>query len=265
MSPLILLSNDDGVEAPGIEAARTALADLGEVWVVAPHENRSGTAQSISLHQPLRIRSVAPQIRAVTGTPADCVYVAFHRLLPRRPDLVVCGINHGPNLSFDVHYSGTAGGAREGTMQGVPSIAVSLVDPSEGYAAAAAFTRRLAADVLEKGLPSDVTLNVNVPGGHPTEMQWTFQGHRLFHHSVETRRDPRGDEYCWIGGSPAVPRDLPGSDCDAVQRGVVSVCPLHVFSTHEGAFERLQSRTVEGVECLPNSIPAEAFRLEVEE
>jgi 5'-nucleotidase len=232
---LILLTNDDGLFAPGLDALADALADLGTVRVAAPDRNQSGVAHQISLHAPLRSHEVRPGWFMVQGTPADCVYLALHELLPERPRVVVSGINAGPNLSYDVHYSGTVGGAMEGTLMGIPSVAISATQPARGYAPAAGFARALVARVLEDGLPPDTLLNVNVPPGAADRYQMTRLGHRLFRHHVERRDDPRGTPYYWIGGVPRPPEDRPGSDCNAVGEGVVSVTPLSVDITHEGA------------------------------
>src|SRR5215510_118340 len=148
-SPLILLTNDDGVHAPGIKALAARLSSQGTVYVVAPDREVSACGQSLTLKHPLRAEKIEERVYSVDGTPADCVNLALVKLLPRRPDLVVSGINRGANLGEDVFYSGTVGGAREGTFFGVPSIAVSLTAKHEtDFEAAAAFTARLAALVL---------------------------------------------------------------------------------------------------------------------
>ncbi len=225
--PLVLLTNDDGIEAKGLAALAEALEGIGELAVFAPDRDRSGVSQMITLHRPLRCHEVRPRWWSVDGTPVDCVYLALHGVLPRRPTLLVSGINAGPNLSFDVLYSGTVAAAREGVLHDVPSIAVSLVDGKSGrFEVAASFARMLVQEVLKSGLARGTLLNVNAPGGDPKAYQMTFLGHRLFHHGVEQRFDPRGGVYYWIGGVPAPARDLPGSDCNAVLDGNISVTPL---------------------------------------
>src|SRR5438552_13033917 len=159
--PLILITNDDGVHAPGIKALGAALGQRGEVHVVAPDREVSACSQSLTLKHPLRAEKVEERVHAVDGTPADCVNLALVKLLPRRPELVVSGINRGANLGEDIFYSGTVGGAREGTFFGVPSIAMSLAtrtDPDFSYAST--FAARIAAIVLDKGLPERTLLNV---------------------------------------------------------------------------------------------------------
>src|SRR5262245_42302466 len=164
-NPLILVTNDDGVMAPGIRALASALGSEGEVFVVAPDREVSACAQSLTLKHPLRAEKIEERIYSVDGTPADCVNLAIVKLLPRRPELVVSGINRGPNLGEDVFYSGTVGGAREGSFFGVPAFAISLMarGGDADYGAAASFASRLAAMVLDKGLPERTILNVNVP------------------------------------------------------------------------------------------------------
>ncbi|MEQ8272991.1 MAG: 5'/3'-nucleotidase SurE [Deltaproteobacteria bacterium] len=233
---LILVTNDDGIHAPGIAYLADALSPLGRVVTIAPDRNQSGVSHMISLHRILRCHEHSEDRWSVEGSPADCVYLGVHELLDRAPDLVVSGVNSGPNLSFDVHYSGTVGAAIEGTLLGVPSIAVSLTDVARGsFTIAARFAATLAAKVLNEGLPNNTTLNVNVPGGEPTGYQMTFLGHRLFRHSVARREDPRGAPYFWIGGVPADPHDFPGSDCNAIADGLVSVTPLSVDQTNPRA------------------------------
>lgn len=254
--PLVLVTNDDGVHEPGIAALAEAISAIAEVVVIAPDRNCSGMSHRISLLQPLRGIEVRPGWWQVDGSPADCVYLGVHELLPRRPDLVISGINAGPNMSFDVHYSGTVGAAMEGTLLGIPSIAVSLTHPRNGsYALAAEFTRKLAQRVLHEGIPTNITLNVNVPGGTPDKYQMTFLGHRLFRHSVHRRDDPRGTPYFWIGGEPDVHRDIPGSDCNAVADGFISVTPISVDMTHVNALTKhladISLPDVERVEGVP--------------
>jgi 5'-nucleotidase len=261
--PLILVTNDDGVHEPGIKALAEALAPLGEVVVIGPDRNCSGVSHKISLLHPLRGIQLRDGWWQVDGSPADCVYLGVHQLLPRRPALVVSGINAGPNLSFDVHYSGTVGAAFEGTLLGVPSIAVSLTDPRGGsYALAAEFTAKVARWVLQGGLPTNTTLNINVPGGSPKRYQLTFLGHRLFRHSVDRRDDPRGAPYYWIGGVPSDPEDIPGSDCNAVAAGVISVTPLTVDMTHVRALTRhLADLQLPGAERVGTTQPPEELEL----
>jgi 5'-nucleotidase len=231
--PLILVTNDDGVHAPGIQALAAALRPLGEVHVVAPDREVSACAQSLTLKHPLRAERIEPNVHSVDGTPADCVNLAIVKLLPRRPDLVVAGINRGANLGDDVFYSGTVGGAREGTFFGVPSLAFSLAARSEmDFAPAAAFAHTLAVRVLEKGLPERTLLNVNVPPGPLVGVAITVQGRREHEQSILEGLDPRSRTYYWIeeGRDRWVSDDM--SDIFAVRKGLVSVTPLQSDTTH---------------------------------
>jgi 5'-nucleotidase len=257
---LILITNDDGVHSPGIVALADAMKPLGEVVVVAPDRNRSGVAHMISLLDPIRVREIRPGWFSTDGTPTDCVYLAIVELFKERIRLVVSGVNAGPNLSHDVHYSGTVSAAVEGTLFEIPSIAISLVDARHGdFSIAARFGASVAKRVLEKGgLPIGTTLNINVPGGAPTRHQMTYLGHRSYRHSVHKRIDPRGAPYYWIGGMPDQPRDMPGSDCNAVADGIISVTPLTIDATHARAlgtdWRTLDVSGFEEVPSLPGTI-----------
>jgi 5'-nucleotidase len=231
--PLALLSNDDGVHAPNLIALRDALAELADVVVCAPEVNQSATSHSLSLHRILRLRRAGEGVFGVDGTPADCVYVALHagtRVLPRRPDLVVSGMNHGMNLGIDAFYSGTVAAAREAALRGIPSMAVSA-DAGADRAAAAALGARLAIAMFQAFARAPATpaplLNVNIPRGREWPVRATCLGARLYSEDVEFRRDPRGKEYLWIGGAGEVRHDLvPGSDTEAYDDGAVGVTPL---------------------------------------
>jgi 5'-nucleotidase len=231
--PLILITNDDGVHAPGIRALAASLAGLGEVHVVAPDREVSACGQSLTLKHPLRAEQIEKNIWAVDGTPADCVNLALVKLLPRRPELVVSGINRGANLGEDIFYSGTVGGAREGTFFGLPSIAMSLATRTDAdFTQAAAFAAKLAAIVLVKGLPERTLLNVNVPPGIPLGAAITVQGRREHEGTILEGIDPRRRTYYWIeeGSDQWVSDDM--SDIHAVRQQLISVSPLHTDTTH---------------------------------
>jgi 5'-nucleotidase len=226
--PLVLLANDDGYRARGIERMRAALESFADVIVCAPEVEQSATSHSLSLHRPLRLFQHAPGIFSVDGTPADCVYVALHageRVLPRRPDLVVSGLNHGVNLGDDVFYSGTVAAAREGALKGLRALAVSASQDADADAAAevAATIARIVLGLPERA----VLLNVNFPRGKSWPVRATRLGTRVYANGVEFRRDPRGREYLWLGGPGGVEhREVPGSDTEAYDQGVVGVTPL---------------------------------------
>jgi 5'-nucleotidase len=252
----ILVSNDDGIEAPGLRALAEALLDLGEVVVCAPDREQSATSRSISLHRPLRIEQVPPwgpdgQIErwAVDGTPTDAVYIGLnHVLKDRRPEVVASGVNRGPNLANDVHYSGTVAAAMEGCVGGVPSFAISLIRGRD-YSHAARFAAALTRQIGIHGLPQGTLLNVNVPGGEPQGAQITRIGKRSYFASVVEKLDPRGRAYYWIGGDEQAHENVAGSDCDAVfDRGLISVTPLHLDLTAHALVEELKTWELPGLE-----------------
>ena len=230
--PLVLLSNDDGHFSAGLRALRAALMKKARVIVCAPEANQSATSHSLSLHRILRLRRVEEDIFAVDGTPADCVYVALHsngRVLPRRPDLVVSGMNHGMNLGVDVFYSGTVAAAREGAIRGLPAIAVSA-DGKADRPAAAQLGADLALAMLERfrasGRKKGALLNVNIPPGKGWKVRATKIGARVYNEDVDFRKDPRGYEYLWIGGAGFRHDQVEGSDTEAFDEGVASITPL---------------------------------------
>ena len=233
-SPLILLTNDDGVHAPGIKALAARLSNAGTVYVVAPDREVSACGQSLTLKHPLRAEKIEERVYSVDGTPADCVNLALVKLLPRRPDLVVSGINRGANLGEDVFYSGTVGGAREGTFFGLPSLAISLAvrGPDGDFSAAAEFSEILATMVLDKGLPERTLLNVNVPAGTPRGAVITVQGRREHQGTILEGLDPRRRTYYWIeeGKDRWLKDEM--SDIHAVRRGLISITPLQSDTTH---------------------------------
>lgn len=240
--PLLLVTNDDGVESPGIRSLVDAVRPLGEVFVVAPSREASASSQSLSLSRPLQARELERSVHAVEGTPADCVGLAVNRLLPRRPSLVLSGINRGANLAEDIFYSGTVGAAREATFLGLPSLALSLAvrggDRSD-FGPAARFAARLAALVLREGLPKGTLLNVNVPVGEPEVVAFTVQGRRQTWGAAE----PAPGEREWrIEKAPA--RDEL-SDVSAVLNGFISVTPLQADTTHHGALAAFHDWTAE--------------------
>ncbi len=242
MQPLILATNDDGVHAPGIRALVAALQPLGEVHVVAPDREVSACSQSLTLKHPLRAERLEPRVHAVDGTPADCVNLAIVKLLPRRPDLVVAGINRGANLGEDIFYSGTVGGAREGTFFGVPAIAFSLAARAETeFGPAAELAARLSARVLEHGLPLRTLLNVNVPPGQPGGVAVTVQGRREHEGTILEGLDPRRRTYYWIeeGRDRWVSDEM--SDIFAIRKGLVSITPLQTDTTHHAVLAALRA------------------------
>jgi 5'-nucleotidase len=240
---LILVSNDDGIFSEGLDALASALGDLGEVYIVAPDRERSAAGHSMTLHRPLRVTEVGPRRYAVDGTPTDCVNLAVNGVLPRRPGLVMAGINKGPNLGEDMTYSGTVSVAMEGTLLGIPSMAFSLMGRAGfDFRVAAAFARVLAGHVLGVGLPADTILNVNVPEGEPGQVQsftLTRQGRRRYGNAVVEKVDPRDRKYYWIGSDDLGFVDEVGTDFAAVTRGLISITPIHMDLTNYQSLDRL--------------------------
>ena len=228
--PLILLANDDGQARRGIRTMREVLSKDADVVIVAPEVEQSAASHALSLHRPLRLRRVEDGVFAVDGTPADCVYAALHhpRVLPRKPDLVVSGLNHGLNLGQDVFYSGTVAAAREGALRGIPAIAASAAREVDRLAACQ-LVARLAARLLERWSslsPRTPLLNVNFPPKWTGEVSVTRIGSRNYEELLDIRRDPRGREYFWLGGSGVTHAPEAGTDTDAHDAGVASVTPL---------------------------------------
>jgi 5'-nucleotidase len=245
---LILVTNDDGIQSPGLRILARALAPLGRVVVVAPDRERSAVSHALTLHLPLRATEQAGDWWAVDGTPTDCVNIGIHGLVKATPQLVVSGINLGANLGDDLTYSGTVAAAMEATLMGVPAFAVSLAGErftEEDFCWAGRWAAHLASLVRDHGLPADTFLNVNVPAGQPAGIKLTRQGKRRYGDAVVENLDPRGRAYYWIGAGELALHDLEGTDVHAVQRGLVSVTPLHLDLTNYAAFERLRQWPVE--------------------
>ncbi len=240
----IMVTNDDGIHAPGIRALAEAMQELGSVTVVAPDRERSAAGHSLTLHSPLRIFELHKGWYAVDGTPTDCVNMGIHNMLPISPDLVVSGINHGANLGDDVTYSGTVAAAMEANLMGIPAIAFSLAtfDKSDKFSDAAKIAVRIARQVISNGLPADTFLNVNIPNCRLAEMKPTLvtrQGKRSFIGKIVDKTDPRGRKYFWIGSEEPGPNDEEGTDFHAINRGHVSVTPLHLDLTNHASLKTL--------------------------
>lgn len=241
----ILVTNDDGIAAPGIKALAEALQELGEVTVVAPDRERSAVGHSLTLHSPLRVFELREGWFAVDGTPTDCVNMGIHSLLPHRPDLVVSGINHGANMGDDVTYSGTVAAAMEGNLMGLPALAVSLATYGRTghFSDAARVAVQVVRAMMCQGLPADTFLNLNVPDC-PFDMikpvLVTRQGKRSFVGKIVDKTDPRGRKYYWIGSEEPSFFDEAGTDFNAVGNGHASLTPLHLDLTNHRAMADLQ-------------------------
>lgn len=243
----ILVTNDDGINAPGLEAMIEIATQLSsDVWVVAPEYNQSGAAHSLSLSRPLRMRQLEERKFAVEGTPGDCVLFAVkHLLKDRKPEIVLSGVNRGGNMADDVTYSGTIAGAMEGCLLGLPSIAFSqtYVHPHPvKWGTSTAHGAAVARELLEMDWPRNVFLNVNFPDVVASTVKGvkvTRQGVRSFGGHIVERTDPRGGTYYWIGYRPGEHELDEDGDISAVRAGYVSVTPLHLDLTHEAMRRRL--------------------------
>ena len=217
-------------------ALEKSLEPLAEVYTVAPEREQTSMSHALTLHRPLRVREVAPRRLAIDGTPTDCVKLALTGLLPVRPNLVISGINKGPNLGDDIIYSGTVSAALEAALLGIPAIAVSLVTfENLKFAAAAEFTGALVQRLKDHGIPPQMLLNINVPAVPREDIKgWrlTRQGKRHYSENIVERVDPRGKKYYWIGGDDLGFDQDDGTDCMAVHEGYVSVTPLQVDMTN---------------------------------
>ena len=245
----LLICNDDGIHAPGIAALVDALKDLGTITVAAPDGERSAVGHAITISDPIKCRPVelagAAQSYAISGTPADCVKLAVYGLMERRPDLVVSGINLGPNAGISVIYSGTVSGATEGTILGIPSIAVSINtfrDPV--WATAAQVARVVAERVLQNGLPDETLLNVNVPNLPLSDVKGyrvTRMGRSRFTEVFHRRMDPRGNVYYWMDGEMELEKGQSDTDVQALEADCVSLTPIWFDLTNYSALPRFAS------------------------
>ena len=229
----LLVSNDDGIDSPGIQALARGLEALGRVWVVAPESERSAQSHALTMHKPLRAAKRGERQWAVSGTPADCVYFALHHVMPDAPKVVVSGINNGSNLGNDVFYSGTVAAAMEACFQGVTGVAVSLHkqpgDTVRHWETAVAVALRVVGHVVANELPRRMVFNVNVPNVPLEDLKGLLAavlGERRYAPLVSLRTDPRGREYFWIGGEHEEFVDVPGSDGPAVEQGWATVTPM---------------------------------------
>ena len=237
----ILLTNDDGINAPGLKALAAELADFGTISIVAPSREQSGAAQSLTLRQPIICHKMGEREWAVDGTPADAVIVALHRLLPEPPDLVISGINFGANLGENVYYSGTVGAAREGALHHIPSLAVSLCSKAAdlNFDTAARIARSAAEQVLKEGLPDQVLLNINVPEPWKGGVKFTRQSKKITRNQLSEGQDPRGRVYYWLF-EQRIDKDVaPDSDYAAIFAGAVSITPLHLDPTDTKSLNHL--------------------------
>jgi 5'-nucleotidase len=244
----ILITNDDGIHAPGLSALERIAASVGgEVWVVAPETDQSGLAHSLTLHDPIRVRDIETRRFAVRGTPTDCVIMAVRELMPAAPDLILSGVNHGANIADDITYSGTVAGAIEGTLLGIPSIALSqLYDYASSaeipFATAEAHAPALIRRILAAGIPAGTLVNLNFPKCAADAVQGvevTRQGTDSHALKAEARLDSRRKPYYWLAYSRAEKAPEPGTDKHALAADRISVTPLRLDMTDHSGLERL--------------------------
>jgi 5'-nucleotidase len=246
----VLVTNDDGIHAPGLDAAERIARSLSdEVWVVAPETDQSGVAHALTLSDPIRMRQAGERRFAIRGTPTDCVIMGFKVIIGAKPDLVISGVNRGQNLADDVLYSGTVAGAREGTLLGIPSVALSqaygrdtMEDPP--WATAEAHAPKIIARLIEQGFGENILFNINFPNCAPEDVSATVltrQGRRIPDWlKVEQRNDGRGYPYYWIGFQRSKMDPEAGTDLAAIGNGQISVTPLSLDYTDHRVIERLQ-------------------------
>ncbi|MGB9835186.1 MAG: 5'/3'-nucleotidase SurE [Candidatus Saccharicenans sp.] len=237
--PLFLLTNDDGYNSPGITSLAEELKKLGQVYIVAPDRERSSISMALTLRRPLRAQKFSHRVYAVDGTPADCVYIGLRHILPRKPDLLISGMNLGANLGCqDVAYSGTVAAALQGTFMGLPSIAVSLIGRKTAsgkeydFAEAASLVRAMVEILLKKKLPPKTYLNINLPPFPVRGVKITRLGEKRYSPELIKKKDPRGQTYFWIGVGH--PKGIGPSDSDVkvVDKGWVSITPMHIDRTN---------------------------------
>jgi 5'-nucleotidase len=250
--PLVLCSNDDGIDSPHLLALAELIESFADVVVVAPERQRSAASHAITLHKPLRLTEVAPRRYSLSGTPVDCVYLGVLKICDRLPAVVVSGVNDGFNLGSDVFYSGTVAAAVEGALRGAAGIACSLAPGAPDVEAAIRFAAAVVKAAIAEPIPPGTVLNVNMPGIGSDEYQWTMLGRRLYSDDVSERLDPRGRPYYWVGGGPTGHDDVDGSDCVAIARGWNSITPMHLDLTDRGRLAE-PPWTVEGFRVVVGS------------
>lgn len=253
----ILISNDDGIQAKGIRALVERLSLEHEVYVIAPDRERSAAGHSLTLHQPLRVDEVpmgfeVAKAWATSGTPSDCIKIGISEILVKKPDLVISGINHGPNLGADVLYSGTVSAAMEGAVLGYPSIAVSLTNghlDSADFVYAANFITKFVPKIADMNFPQKTILNINIPvtnGGNATGVEITRLGTRMYTDTYEKRLDPRGKVYYWLAGEIVETGEEEGTDVMAIRQNRISITPVTFEMTHRSIIPELEQAFCNG-------------------
>ncbi|MBN2136130.1 MAG: 5'/3'-nucleotidase SurE [Acidobacteria bacterium] len=236
----ILVTNDDGIDSRGLQLLAEAMQSLGDVYIIAPSDEMSAISHALTLHAPLQYKKVDNRKFRIYGTPSDCVYLGVFNIMKNKPDLIVSGINSGPNMGDDITYSGTVAAAIEGTLLEIPSIAFSLFgNPPSKYEQVLPYCRSIGAKILEEGLPKNTLLNVNFPDEPIRGMKITRLGRRKYKQYVDEIKNPRGKTYYWIGGDQPEWEKIENSDYQVVNNGYVSVTPLHLDLTDYAFLDKL--------------------------
>ena len=249
--PTILVTNDDGISSPGIKILSKTLKSIGEVYVVAPETEQSAVAHALTLHRPLKSEKTGKNTYYINGTPTDCVIIGVNKLLPFKPDIIVSGINNGGNLGDNLTYSGTVAAAIEGTLLGIPSIAISLATEYQnnhglrkltaGFNRAADCAKKIVKKIIETGLPKDTLLNINVPDlAEIKGTKITKQGKLVYDNGIQEISDPRGKECYWIGGGEPQWKRGGDTDLDAIHKGYISITPVHLDLTNYKAMKYME-------------------------
>jgi 5'-nucleotidase len=230
--PIVLVTNDDGINAEGLKALVSILKPIGEIYICAPHQERSAASHSISFHHPLRVQFIDKMTFAIEGTPSDCVMFGVHWLRDRKiePDMIVSGINRGANLGDDVTYSGTVCAAMEGAILGVPSVAFSAMNKGKcNYFSGEKYIKRICQNIIKNGLPKSTFLNVNIPDCAKSKIKGIMlakQGRRIYRDKMIKKTDPRGNVYYWLGGAKPIYERNEKTDFYAISKNMVSLTPL---------------------------------------
>jgi 5'-nucleotidase len=245
----ILVTNDDGINSPGIQKLFQQMKKLGNAYIVAPDRERSAVSHALTMHRPLKVEKLGKNIYSINGTPTDCVAIGISKILPEKPSLVVSGINKGANLGDDITYSGTVSAAIESTILGIPAFAISLVTKEKktkfSYDAPAKIALLIAKYILDNSLPYDTFLNVNVPDIPYKQIKGiklTRQGKRIYDNSIHETYSPHGEKYFWIGGGNPYWEHGEDTDIQAIEKNYVSVTPLHLDFTNYDALKFLKER-----------------------
>ncbi len=249
--PTILVTNDDGISSPGIKILAKTLKSIGEIYVVAPETEQSAVAHALTLHRPLKSEKTGKNTYYINGTPTDCVIIGVNKLLPSKPDIIVSGINNGGNLGDNLTYSGTVAAAIEGTLLGIPSIAISLVTEyknnpgsrnlTAGFQRAADYAKTIVIKIIETGMPKDTLLNINVPNLSAIKgTKITKQGKLVYDNGIQELSDPRGKECYWIGGGEPKWERGGDTDLDAISNDYISVTPVHLDLTNYKAMKYME-------------------------